>query len=440
MGRVHRSWLFIGIGIRLTQSAELNEDRQGQTQTADGEERRRCFWSLRLLNILARNGQRAVDKLPERVPMYPTIRGGFGEETQVSETNPRGERAPQRNDIMSYVLPLADVWHETVNYCLSRRQVLEVSPWLSQSTYSRLYSRFQEFEFTLADQHRILNCGFYELGDYEFQQNTSYWGAWLFLQFAYHTTLCLLHHPYTISVEARRQGPEVPKRFIDFCANSVLLHANWIDRFICMINEKGIPVQDPFLAYCATVAATVHLFSCYSLDTSIQKPAREKLVRCFQFVQELSPRWPIAKRMVERLSLINVRACSWTVAPGSHLVQGLTADDESSLEDLLTYASKEDFHNDETEFFDPDLTTKHLSNQISHHRTDDLDELPTFGAASMDISAQRTPGFAAVESRGVDSTPISSVALVEPLDLSEVCEYMNYTSYDNDDWWQMGNL
>ena len=55
------------------------------------------------------------------------------------------------------------------------------------------------------------------------------------------------------------QSDEIPIDVHSQLRRYVMLHANWINVFISLLEEKRFSVSDPFVAYCAAVAATLHL-------------------------------------------------------------------------------------------------------------------------------------------------------------------------------------
>jgi hypothetical protein len=294
---------------------------------------------------------------------------------------------------------------------------------------------------TLSNGHRWHNIGISERKGIELRQGMAYWGSWLFLQFTYHATHCLLYHPYSLALEMQQRGEDVPIHFRQQCQTSSLLHANWIDRFICIVEEKGTRISDPFLAYCAAVAVTVHLFSANSTHAGTQNLAKDKIRRCLKFIQGLGTTWPIAKRIVRIIAhsyacdifradtivnhqsnnmlLLSTTRPQWKSRNGMIIGVETTDADLKALAAALTYPPAEDPHDVGVPFLH-----RGLMGQMTGE-AEDTGDAPSYGYDDVPEDIEAADSM----SRSLDL-------------LSECPEYINY-DWDQallSDYYRMGYL
>lgn len=263
------------------------------------EERRCVFWSLHTLSLMCNDGQHTLLDLKDMRPLYPrSSLVPFNPQPAGREDLGRGAALGEDFGMVAYALQLVEIWQEVLRYSRSRVKPESKPPWLVDSGYSKICESIMIYETGLPYLHRFKSGKFSEHDAPELQANTAYWGPWLFAQFIYHTISLILHHPFLIVQEMKIRSERYPFSFLDNCSAFVLLHSNWINIFIRMIDDKEFPVSDPFLAYCASVAATVHLWYCYSEDQGVREQARAKFRRCYRFINRMARQWPIATEMV----------------------------------------------------------------------------------------------------------------------------------------------
>jgi hypothetical protein len=214
-----------------------------------------------------------------------------------------GVRAPDKVQdlgIIGYVLQLIEIWKDSLCYVTGDTDKND-APWLPNSTHFNLVGQVMEWESYLCHNHRSAHARFVEQDSAGLHQNQRYWNPWLLIQFTYHATHCLLNHPFFLSERIKSLVTPSSISFLETAFDLAALHARHIVRLIGKLEEKNYEVSDPFLGYCATVAATVHLRFCYVEDHGGKVQARTNFTKCYKFILRLGKTCPIAQGMVNRL-------------------------------------------------------------------------------------------------------------------------------------------
>lgn len=263
------------------------------------EERRCVFWSFYMMSLMCNDGQHTLLSLSEMRPQYPRSSPiPFTPHPVGREDLGRGAVLGEDFGIVAYTFQLTETWQEALQYSRARVKPGSKAPWLIDSGYSKVSESLMVFETRLPYLHRYKSGRFSEQNSQALQASTGYWGPWIFAQFTYHTIICILHHPFLVVQEMNVRSEPYPFTFLDNCSSLAMLHSNWIDIFIKMIDEKEFPISDPFLAYGASVAATIHLWYCHHDDQVLREQARAKFRRCYKFIDRMANQWPIVAEMV----------------------------------------------------------------------------------------------------------------------------------------------
>ena len=130
--------------------------------------------------------------------------------------------------------------------------------------------------------------------------NRDYWGPWLFIQFLYHTNLCLLNHPLLLSLRLRNFKCVIPEIFLQHTSDLISSHASWIIHFIDMLQAKSFKVTDPFLGHCVAIVATIYLQESFVEDTVVRKEKQASFAKCMKFIRGFGEQWPHVSRVVRR--------------------------------------------------------------------------------------------------------------------------------------------
>ncbi|KAH6681569.1 hypothetical protein B0J14DRAFT_217803 [Halenospora varia] len=307
-GNTHRASLDNCVAMELAHCAGLTI--AAHTATHDNattkEERRRCFWSIVLCKRLHGTSFSTSDSaLESDFPRYPkSLEQPLPSAIHVPEVESSIDESQSLRDdgVLAYMIQLTDVWYKTTQYARRRGKPSQIPPWSSQSEYSTIVSQQMDFETRMPYKHRFKLARFNSRTPQELNSNRGYWGPWLFIQFLYHTNICLLNHPLLLSLRLRNFRSFIPEMFLQQTSDLISSHATWIVRFIDMLDSKTYKVSDPFLGHCAAIVATIHLQFAYTdPDIGKREEKQKDFAKCLKFVRLMGEQWPNLARIAEKL-------------------------------------------------------------------------------------------------------------------------------------------
>lgn len=261
------------------------------------EERRRCFWSLFLLKRLHGANFMILDfSTEDDFPYYPQTIG--------HDTRPLHSDEVRSDDkgIIAYAIQLSEVWLKVTRYARRRGKPSSVPPWDSKSDYSITLAQQMDFETRMPYHHRFRPAKFSEKSIEHLNSNRGYWGPWLFVQFLYHTNLCLLNHPLLMSLRLKNFKCVIPEIFLQHTADLISSHACWMINFIDMLEAKEFKVTDPFLGHCVAIVATIYLQESFVDDSATRFEKQGCFEKCLKFIRDFGEQWPHLGRIVSRSS------------------------------------------------------------------------------------------------------------------------------------------
>jgi len=286
------------LAISLAHNAELTSEYHKPIPESMREERRRCFWSLFLLKRLHGADFGILDFTgEENFPWYPESTG----KPNMPDTGSLSNASPRYTidrGIISCEIQLSEIWFKITRYARRRGKPSTLPPWSPQSEYAGIMAQQMESETRMPHVHRFRPAEFSKKSMADLQNNRDYWGPWIFVQFIYHTNLCLLNHPLLLSLRLRNFKSEIPEMFLQSTSDLISSHASWIIHLIGMLDAKAFKVTDPFLAHCAAIVATILLQESFKQDNRNEK--MENFARCLRFIQRFVE-WPHVIRMAEKL-------------------------------------------------------------------------------------------------------------------------------------------
>lgn len=273
------------------------------------EERRRCFWSLFLLKRLHGAEFSVLDFSGEdNFPWYPASTGKPAKLITIDRERLSLEVEEVTKDagIVAYSIQLSEVWFKTTKYARRRGNPSPLPPWSPKSDYAMIMAQQMEFETRSPNIHRFKPVGFFKRSPEELQKDRDYWGPWLFVQFLYHTNLCLLNHPLLMSLRLRTlRSSAIPEIFLQSTADLVTTHEKWIVHLIDILAAKAYKVSDPFIAHCAAIVATIFLQETFERDATIRTEKRENFTKCLRFIEGFEE-WPHVARIVNILQIAHL--------------------------------------------------------------------------------------------------------------------------------------
>jgi hypothetical protein len=241
----------------------------------------------------------------ENFPLYPKSTGrppipasATPSASQFGSNSAVGDKLD--SGIVAYAIQLSEVWFKTTKYGRRRGKESKLPPWSPQSEYATIMAQQMEFETRTPYIHRFKPANFSSKTSEELQRNRDYWGPWLFIQFLYHTTLCLLNHPLLLSLRLKTLTltTVLPEIFLQHTSDLISSHAGWIIHFIDMLEAKSFKISDPFLGHCAAIVATIYLQQSFKENEGMRKEKHLNFSKCLKFIRDIGELWPHVARIV----------------------------------------------------------------------------------------------------------------------------------------------
>jgi hypothetical protein len=265
------------------------------------EEQRRVFWSVSALNALC-GLQPRVPSLIEDIhnPRYLIM------DDMLKPTSTNCPLLPQEshNDygekalgIWAHMARSATLWGEVRSYVARCSDGTMKSPWQPDSPYTVINSHLFDMECAFPQSYRYDVAKFPDRTIEEIHEKRNFWLPWMKIQVTYHTIHALLNHPFLYSSRPSKPRPG-PNAFWKTSTDLAILHSTWVARLIAVSEKKRLNLSDPFFAYAAAAAATLHLYWSRASHASVRHPAQKNLEICRSLISELAAHWPICREIV----------------------------------------------------------------------------------------------------------------------------------------------
>lgn len=299
-GSVQRANLTLGIGIRLAYSMGLLRPRT-LDYVSDEDDVCRCCWSLFTMERLFSLGSGTFVPLIDEndLPRYPS---SPELPPHVIPAVATAGQTPVDLGIIACYLPLVAVWGKIMKY-IQRNKLSGDSqlPWMADSSYNQIVSQMLHSEAVCPNHHRWEMVRFPQQKPECLQSSRAYWGPWLLMQFLHHSCLALLNHPVFFLGETPTTFSQLPPSFAQSVSTQAQVHSRWIAHFAHLLREKDLKAVDPFMAYGASIAATIHAFYAAAQNQEVSQRARKDFVICAQLVAEMSTTSPSLQNLVGKL-------------------------------------------------------------------------------------------------------------------------------------------
>lgn len=407
-----------------------------------------------------------VDSLAE--DMYPRYPKTTGSPSMNSSSSPtillKSSQKIESKDlgVVAYAIQLSEVWSKTTRYARRRATPSSIPPWSPQSEYATIVAQQMDYETRMPYIHRFKPAGFANYSTSELNLNRGYWGPWLFIQFLYHTNLCLLNHPLIMALRLRNFQNMMPEIFLQHTSDLIATHASWIVHLIDTVMLKSYKISDPLLGHCAAIVATIFLQESISEDENVRKEKQRDFKKCFKFIQDLGEEWPHIARLADKLQQLQ-----YTVSASYHSstdpqvpTRGLLID-LARFWEVLEYSSASELSESAGLLFGPSL---YSDRQHPVVEVTDMSSLPAptrLRATTDHVDYRRTPNNESDNNSYIDSNVagalprtqlLSSINLdgrvIEPFysndELAVLAEsfFNQRTEFvsNTDEWWNTGNL
>lgn len=434
--------------MNLAHCAGLTTETPSSSSDPLLEERRRCFWSIFLLKRLHGTDVGVIDFPGEdNYPWYPkTTTTSPSKDAHPSLSAVNDSIGNDVNDlgVVVYAIQLSEVWCKTTKYARRGATPSSIPPWSPKSEYATVMTQQMDYETRMPYVHRFKPSGFGEMSTTELMSNRGYWSPWLFVQFLYHTNLCLLNHPLILALRLRNFKKMMPEIFLQHTSDLIATHASWVVYLIDMVKEKSYKVSDPFLGHCAAIIATIFLQESISEDENVRKEKQRDFEKCFKFVQNFECEWPHMARLADKLQqLKNTVSTSYHNSNNPQIpTRGLLID-LARLWEVLDYSSASELPETAGLLFGSSLLS---SPRMRAGEVTDMSALPT--PTRLEPATEHSKGHnKSVAARGgsTDSSIDShSQALYSNDELAILADsFFNqrpeFASSD-EEWWNIGNL
>ncbi|KAH7024505.1 uncharacterized protein B0I36DRAFT_415910 [Microdochium trichocladiopsis] len=290
-GNPDQSMPFVTLSMALTYGLFLHAETPSVPASVI-EERRRTYWSIRLLCRLWGMAPSAFDlpgsqSLTSPYPTTPSLppMSALKPECRTLYGPSRGESVGERG-IMAYTYQLGEVWSQAMIFVRQRfaaasssssfssssthhhhhhsshhqqPPTTHIAPWETTSQYNAIMSAFMGFDRSLPPLHRYRHLHLGDLTTLQLNESQrDYWAPWLLSRFMYHTIIIVANHPLLVTLQLQGKGND-SELFRQQAQFYTAVHTSWIMHFVTFIESKGYELADPTMGYCAGVVATVEL-------------------------------------------------------------------------------------------------------------------------------------------------------------------------------------
>ncbi|KAK1253445.1 hypothetical protein MKX07_001522 [Trichoderma sp. CBMAI-0711] len=314
-GRTSSGWLKIGLAVRIAQDLQLMREPSSTLSPIEQEEHRRAFWSIYLLDKLVSVGQSRPPAISEedihvQLPTdEDTFRRGLWKKTPTLHQliNWKSETETVNSTFTQTILA-ATALGRCVRYVLHGREIDEMPPWDPRSdftllnTFLLLIDHHLQIETTtipqIVEQHRKPD------GTLDFQSLEHV----VFARIVFHTTHCLLNHPFLLRMRLKKGNCKVPPKFLTRSFEVSCTHARSIS---CVVEDaiaSGCHVQSSFYAYASILAGGI-LSLAIHIDQEKGQVTDPELLnhyqKSIQILERVGRRWDHASKMHLQLMLFD---------------------------------------------------------------------------------------------------------------------------------------
>ena len=359
-GRRHQSWLKIGLSIRIAQDLCLMNEPNPSLPYEDQEERRRVFWSIYILDKLCSCGRarpaastyfseqsifcpkgpvfifvkyhliHCFTSLTNNLLTFailvvadahcrvqlPCDDAAF--QDSVYKTTSTLDRTLCAGDSSTYypegglalVVLVACILGRSAQHSIHESSNGEtwLPPWDSKSEFATIYSVLLQLEarFELggsineAIQRNSLPGG---------GPNMQIVGSLIFAKAIFHTSQCILHHPFLLSLQLKNNGLKAPASFLSRALQTCREHACSMSELVSDSSRAGCTAFYSFIGYCTTVASGIHTMFLNNTDVYIHQKAVECIKSDKVFLGQFSRFWANGRIMVSAAAILVYCIC-----------------------------------------------------------------------------------------------------------------------------------
>ena len=190
----------------------------------------------------------------------------------------------------------ANLWGDVRSYVTGCIESSSEAPWQPTSLYTIINGRLNDMECDFPRFYRYDSARFLERSEEEISAKREYWLPWMRVQVSFHAVHCLLNHPFIYSAALKRRSGH--NAFWNTSSELALLHSTWIARIIDSAAKKNLELADPFFAYAAAVAATLHFYWTCATNLDVRASAERNLSICRTLITSMKSHWEVCRVLV----------------------------------------------------------------------------------------------------------------------------------------------
>ncbi|KAH6692484.1 hypothetical protein F5X68DRAFT_250701 [Plectosphaerella plurivora] len=306
----------IRVGANLALANNLADSVPGDYTLGDAQEFADCKEAILLLLNL-------------HGPILPS--SSRGETPMIKWCPPAAPQLAREKDLAALMTQLGEIWHMARVYANARVPKDAPPPWHPLSDHSIITQRIFDMECSMPLKYRFAASRFLEKTPDELQRNRQHWGPWLFVQMVYGGIMCLINHPYLLSLRLRSFRQTLPQTFIHQSFKLISRQSSWITYFVEMLEERQFIISDPTLAHCVAIVATIHLQHSFVSDNILRERSLsgfQASLRCLRSIGSIWPHVSVMERAgqpeaSQDRSIFDDSLISATAAPDSDYENGV---------------------------------------------------------------------------------------------------------------------
>jgi hypothetical protein len=296
VGKPARAWMIIGMANSL-QAFRSQSRPQADDARNDEEHNSRCYWSIFILEKAFSHhsgtfGQN--ENAPDYPPSAPWPPPLCADDTNGTVVDPSDEAEGLKDiGILPHYIELISIWGDVCSYLQEPRPSKAESPWLPDSTGTKLSRQMYECEARLPPRHLLRNVAFPGRSVSELLEHQEYWALWGPMQIAFHAVPSILNHPF-LHLVTTHEGNRAPKSrvFLQQTVDTALYNSGWVARLLRIFDNLPFEFTNPLVGHMVAGTATVLWFFQFARDSKVSRQANEDLDQCERFLERMSTKWP----------------------------------------------------------------------------------------------------------------------------------------------------
>lgn len=108
------------------------------------------------------------------------------------------------------------------------------------------------------------------------------------------------HHPFILFMKTCQQHYQVPLITLQKSHQDSMIHSSWVIRHVIEMEDAGMSIHDPFIAYLVALAASIQLELTINDNPKVANAARRKYDKAHAYLQTTAKMWPNVRNIVSQ--------------------------------------------------------------------------------------------------------------------------------------------